>query len=176
MNFSLTPSLERFVRDRARSGDYNNASEVVREALRLLKQAEEERALRLGRLRAVARKGDEFIASSVREDLESDEASERVATKKAVLNVLRRQEPFLRERGIRGLSFLGSTLNDTGGPDSDIDILIEIDPVDGFDLIDLAGVTRHLTELFRRDVDVLTREGIDPRIWKQVVAEAERVF
>ena len=41
MNFSLTPNLEQFVRDRARSGDYNNASEVVREAIRLLKRFEE---------------------------------------------------------------------------------------------------------------------------------------
>ena len=30
MNFSLTPALEQFVRDHANSGDYNNASEVVR--------------------------------------------------------------------------------------------------------------------------------------------------
>ena len=44
MNFSLTPSLEQFVRDLANSGDYNNASEVVREAIRLLKRAEERRA------------------------------------------------------------------------------------------------------------------------------------
>ena len=33
MNISLTPSLEQFVRDRAESGAYNNASEVVRDAL-----------------------------------------------------------------------------------------------------------------------------------------------
>ena len=45
MNVSLTPGLEQFVRDRANSGDYNNASEVVREAVRLLKRAEEQRAL-----------------------------------------------------------------------------------------------------------------------------------
>jgi len=45
MNFSLTPSLEQFVRDRAESGDYNNASEVVRDAIRLLRRVEEQRAL-----------------------------------------------------------------------------------------------------------------------------------
>ncbi|MBM3510821.1 MAG: type II toxin-antitoxin system ParD family antitoxin [Alphaproteobacteria bacterium] len=39
MNVSLTPELEKFVRDRVASGLYNNASEVVREALRLLHQA-----------------------------------------------------------------------------------------------------------------------------------------
>lgn len=51
MNFSLTPNLEQFVRDRANSGDYNNASEVVREALRLLKRHEEIQALKLQKLK-----------------------------------------------------------------------------------------------------------------------------
>ena len=37
MNVSLTPELERFVQGRVESGLYNNASEVVREGLRLLK-------------------------------------------------------------------------------------------------------------------------------------------
>jgi antitoxin ParD1/3/4 len=41
MNVSLTPELERMVNDRVRSGLY--ASEVVREALRLLKQRDEDR-------------------------------------------------------------------------------------------------------------------------------------
>ena len=34
MNVSLTPELERYVRRKVKSGYYNNASEVVREALR----------------------------------------------------------------------------------------------------------------------------------------------
>jgi uncharacterized protein len=36
MNVSLTPELERFVREKVASGLYNNASEVVREALRAM--------------------------------------------------------------------------------------------------------------------------------------------
>lgn len=40
MNLSLTPALERFVRGKVASGLYNNASEVVREALRLLVAAD----------------------------------------------------------------------------------------------------------------------------------------
>ncbi len=73
MNFSLTPSLEQFVRDRADSGDYNNASEVVREAIRLLKRAEERRALKMERLRAAIREGDEALARGEFSDLNSDQ-------------------------------------------------------------------------------------------------------
>ncbi len=72
MNFSLTPSLEQFVRDLAKSGDYNNASEVVREAIRLLKRTEERRALKMDRLRAAIRDGDEALARGDVTDLDSD--------------------------------------------------------------------------------------------------------
>ena len=73
MNFSLTPSLEQFVRDRADSGDYNNASEVVRDAIRLLKRTEERRALKMERLRAAIREGDEALARGEFTDLNSDQ-------------------------------------------------------------------------------------------------------
>ena len=43
MNVSLTPELERFVQGKVRSGLYNNASEVIREGLRLLKETDEVR-------------------------------------------------------------------------------------------------------------------------------------
>ncbi len=38
MNVSLTPYLEAMIRQKVQSGRYNNASEVVREALRLLEE------------------------------------------------------------------------------------------------------------------------------------------
>ncbi|MDX8396634.1 MAG: type II toxin-antitoxin system ParD family antitoxin [Mariprofundaceae bacterium] len=61
MNFSLTPNLEQFIRDKASAGDYNNASEVVREAIRLLKQKDEDRAIKLEHLRAEAQAGIDDI-------------------------------------------------------------------------------------------------------------------
>jgi len=36
MNISLTPQLEKLVQERVKSGRYTSASEVIREALRLL--------------------------------------------------------------------------------------------------------------------------------------------
>jgi len=45
LNVSLTPELEKFVASRVKSGRYQTASEVVREALRLLESHEQEKAL-----------------------------------------------------------------------------------------------------------------------------------
>jgi antitoxin ParD1/3/4 len=50
MNVSLTPELERFVSDKVQAGRYNSASEVVREALRLLEEHEQARAAQLNEL------------------------------------------------------------------------------------------------------------------------------
>ncbi len=41
MNVSLTPEIEKFVEGKVESGLYNNASEVIREGLRLLKEHDE---------------------------------------------------------------------------------------------------------------------------------------
>ena len=41
MNVSLTPELEKFVQGKVESGRYTSASEVVREALRLLEKRDE---------------------------------------------------------------------------------------------------------------------------------------
>src|SRR5258708_4506343 len=47
MNVSLTPELENFVSAKVESGRYNSASEVVREALRLLEEHDSARASQL---------------------------------------------------------------------------------------------------------------------------------
>lgn len=51
MNVSLTPELEKLVNERVRSGMYSSASEVIREALRLLNQQEGLRQRKLEELR-----------------------------------------------------------------------------------------------------------------------------
>jgi antitoxin ParD1/3/4 len=47
MNVSVTDHLAKYVRDRVKSGRYNNASEVVRDALRRMEE-EDQRSLRIG--------------------------------------------------------------------------------------------------------------------------------
>ena len=47
MNVSLTPELEQYVSAKVESGRYNSASEVVREALRLLEEHEQAKTAQL---------------------------------------------------------------------------------------------------------------------------------
>ena len=57
MNVSLTPELEELVHERVRSGRYTSASEVVREALRLLIDRDEVRRARLDEIRGKVDEG-----------------------------------------------------------------------------------------------------------------------
>ena len=50
MNVSLTPTLEELVHKKGATGRYNSASEVIREALRLLEERDEMRQMRLAAL------------------------------------------------------------------------------------------------------------------------------
>jgi len=52
MNVSLTPELERRISQRVESGLYTTASEVVREGLRLLFEADQAREERIARMDA----------------------------------------------------------------------------------------------------------------------------
>ncbi len=57
MNVSLTPELDRFVREAVVGGRYQSSSEVVREALRLLHDRQQRDALKLDLLRAEIQRG-----------------------------------------------------------------------------------------------------------------------
>ena len=57
MNINLTPQLEQLVREKVSSGRYTSASEVVREALRLMEEQDQLRAMKLEQLRRDIREG-----------------------------------------------------------------------------------------------------------------------
>jgi len=70
LNVSLTPHLEAFIHETLTSGRYQSASEVVRTALRLLEEREQERAVRIERLRQEIQKG---LASGAATPLDMEE-------------------------------------------------------------------------------------------------------
>jgi antitoxin ParD1/3/4 len=57
-NVTLTDELDRFVMSKVESGRYENASEVVRAALRILEREEQQYEARLAALRKAVDEGD----------------------------------------------------------------------------------------------------------------------
>jgi antitoxin ParD1/3/4 len=90
VNVSLTPELDAFLQSRVRSGRYQTASEVVREALRLLQLQETERdeasqklKAKLKRGAAQAERGELLDGDKVFEELRELIEERRRAKKKA---------------------------------------------------------------------------------------------
>lgn len=149
MNVSLTPKLEKYIRRKVASGFYNNASEVIREALRLL----------------VEREGAS-IERRVPEQMRKD----------VVVEQLLALEQPLRERGLSSLALFGSVARGAARPDSDVDVLVDIAPNLRFSLIDLVAVKNFLEDRLGRRVDVVTKDGLDPSVRDRVLREAQSVF
>ena len=149
MNVSLTTKLEEFVRRKVTSGLYNNASEVVREGLRLLVEQE-----------------NTAVAARLEERPDPHVVRGRLAA----------LETPLRKKGIASVALFGSIIHGNARPDSDIDILVDVDPKFRFSLVSLVSVKNFLEERLGRPVDVVTRAGIEPTIKDRVFDEAERVF
>jgi len=83
MNVSLTPELAKLVEDKVASGMYTSASEVVREALRLLADSDKLRESRVTELRQQVAKG---VASAKAGRLKSgDEVISRLQARLAKL-------------------------------------------------------------------------------------------
>ena len=60
-NINLTEHLDSFVERQVASGRYSNASEIIREGLRLLEEQEQERKAKLKVLRQAAKQGFDEI-------------------------------------------------------------------------------------------------------------------
>jgi len=75
-----------------------------------------------------------------------------------------------RKHGARNVRVFGSVARGDSGPDSDVDLLVELEP--GRGLLDHAALMLDLSDLLGCKVDVVTDRGIRPRIRDRVLLEA----
>ena len=75
------------------------------------------------------------------------------------------------QRGAHNLRIFGSVARGTASPDSDVDVLVDLEP--GRSLFDLGAFVMDLEGLLNRPVDVVTERGLRTRIRQRVLAEAQ---
>jgi hypothetical protein len=71
-----------------------------------------------------------------------------------------RIEAFCRKWGVREFSFFGSVLGADFGPESDVDVLVELDPARGNSVWDWMDMITELRAIFGRDVDLVEKDSI----------------
>lgn len=72
--------------------------------------------------------------------------------------------------GARNIRVFGSVSRGEAGPQSDVDILVKLEP--GRSLLDVVAIKQDLEDLLGCQVDVVTEESISPYIRDQVLKEA----
>jgi predicted nucleotidyltransferase len=77
------------------------------------------------------------------------------------------------KHGARNVRIFGSVARGEGRPDSDVDFLVDMEP--GRTLFDMGGLLMDLRDLLGLEVDVVTEQGLKPRIRDRVLSEAERL-
>jgi len=75
------------------------------------------------------------------------------------------------KHGARNVRVFGSVVRGEARPDSDVDFLVDMEP--GRTLLDLGGLLMDLRDLLGLNVDVVTEDGLKPRIRERVLKEAE---
>src|SRR5258708_27772995 len=88
------------------------------------------------------------------------------------LETLRRSEPDLRARGVRRAAVLGWVARGDSRRDSDIDIMVEIDPEAHLTVFDYAGLKEYIAGLFDGPVDVVNRDSVKSYVRPAATADA----
>ena len=81
-----------------------------------------------------------------------------------------------RRYRVRELALFGSAARGDMRADSDIDLLVEFHPHAPGGLLEYAGLMLDLSDLLRRKVDLVEREGLKPLIRKAVLSEARTIY
>ena len=93
-----------------------------------------------------------------------------------ILGRLRENEGALRARGVTHAALFGSRARGEDRSDSDIDIMVEVDPDARIDLFDYVGIVQYIEDLFPVPVNVANREGLKPCVKPSAEREAVYAF
>jgi predicted nucleotidyltransferase len=86
--------------------------------------------------------------------------------------ILQAQKPYLAEKyGVTEIGIFGSYVRGEQRPDSDLDILIELERPPRISLIGLVELELYLSELLNIKVDLAIKKNLKPRIGKHILQE-----
>ena len=86
------------------------------------------------------------------------------------LGILAAHRAEIEAFGVRSIAIFGSVARDEAGPESDVDVLVEL--ARPFGLFRFLELQEYLERIFQRSVDLCTPDSLKARIRDQVLQEA----
>jgi predicted nucleotidyltransferase len=84
---------------------------------------------------------------------------------------------FCKRWSITEFSVFGSVLRDDFRPDSDVDVLVSIDPKAHIRLFELINMQLELENMFKRPVDLVEKDGLrNPYPRREILRTAQVVY
>ena len=90
--------------------------------------------------------------------------------------LLQAHKADLHQRGVRHVAVFGSVARGDARPDSDTDILIDLDPAHPLGLFAYASLARYITDLVGAPADIVNRQTVKPLLRETIGREAVDVF
>lgn len=94
----------------------------------------------------------------------------------AVIHVLKTHVAELRHRGVQHAALFGSVARGEAGPESDIDLMLDLDPDARIDVFGYVGLVEYVQRLFGEPVDVSNRETLKAHVRPSAERDAIDVF
>jgi len=83
---------------------------------------------------------------------------------------------FCRRNQVKSLELFGSVLRADFRSDSDVDLLVEFDPMARIGFLALSRMQRELSALLEHPVDLVPKDGLKPTIREDVLASTEVIY
>jgi len=97
-------------------------------------------------------------------------------TRDEIIAKLKQAAPALRAEGVTGLAIFGSRARGNARDDSDLDVLIDVDPQAKFSLLDLVGVQHIVEDATGLEAQAEMRRSLEPRFAKRIADDVIEVF
>jgi predicted nucleotidyltransferase len=97
-------------------------------------------------------------------------------TRQDIIARLKENEPALRARGVCHAALFGSRARGDHGPDSDTDIMIEINPDAPVGVYEYVRIKAFIASLFDGRVDVVDLDGLKPAVRPAATQDAVYAF